>query len=102
MLSTLYNINFPSDANEAPFTLAKKWHGTGEKWHGAGFFLARHDSFTLTFSSNFNSKFVSQGNGTARAILAPSFFRPVNINEVCAHIKYFVCAIQAFIVFIDQ
>jgi hypothetical protein len=34
----LYNINFPSDANEAPFTLAKKWHGTGEKWHGAGFF----------------------------------------------------------------
>ena len=51
---------------KAPFTLAKRWHGTGEKWHGAVFFLARHDSFTLTLSSNFNSKFVSQGNGTAR------------------------------------
>ena len=59
---------------KAPFTLAKRWHGTGEKWHGAVFFLARHDSFTLTLSSNFNSKFVSQGNGTARAILRYKVF----------------------------
>ena len=38
------------------------------------FFLARHDSFTLTLSSNFNRKFVSQGNGTARAILRYKVF----------------------------
>jgi hypothetical protein len=24
---------------KAPFTLAKKWHGTGEKWHGCHFFF---------------------------------------------------------------
>ena len=36
---------------KAPFTLAKKWHGTGEKWHGASFFFG---TARLVYIDTFN------------------------------------------------
>jgi hypothetical protein len=61
----------------------EKWHGMGEKWHSAGFFgtaqLVYIDIFKqfqqqICFSRKQHGQFY-----------APSFFRPVNINEVCAY-----------------